>query len=89
MTWYLYPQVQWEPLMPKDDLREPQIVDARKSNSCSGFSDFESQELKSIAETYIAASGLLITLMELTGRLPQSVLDELPDDWSSQTKSTW
>ena len=68
--------------MPNDDLREPQIADARKSNSCSGFSDFEFQELKSIAETYIAASGLLMTLVELAGRVPQSAINQLPEDWS-------
>jgi EcsC protein family len=68
--------------MPKHDFREPQMDDARKSNSCSGFSDFEFQELTSIAETYIATSGLLMTLVELAGRLPQSVLNQLPADWS-------
>ena len=70
--------------MPQDDSREAQIDDARKSNSCSGFSDVEFQDLTSIAETYIAASGLLMTLVELAGRLPQSVLNQLPDDWSLQ-----
>lgn len=67
--------------MPEFDLREPQMIDARKSNSCSGFSDIEFQELKSIAETYIAASGLVMTLVDLAGRAPQAVLDKLPDDW--------
>ena len=71
-----------EPLMPNDNLREPQIADARKSNSCSGFSDFEFQELKSIAETYIAASGLLMTLVELAGHVPQSAINQLPEDSS-------
>jgi hypothetical protein len=68
--------------MPKHDPREPQMDDARKSNSCPGFSDFEFQELTSIAETYIAASGLLMTPVDLAGRLPQSVFKQLPDDWS-------
>ena len=68
--------------MPKFDLRESEMIDARKSNSCSGFSDLEFQELKSIAETYIAASGLLMTLVDMAGRAPQAVLDKLPDDWN-------
>jgi hypothetical protein len=81
MSCPLYLQVQQEHLMQKADLREPQIIDARKSNSCSGFSDLEFQELVSIAKMYIAASGLLMTLVELAGRVPQSVLNQLPEDW--------
>src|SRR5262249_41402876 len=54
------------------------LHDARKSNSCSGFSDSEFQELTSIVESYIAASGLLMTLVELAGRVPQTVLNQLP-----------
>src|SRR5947209_780130 len=68
--------------MSESGLRESQIVDVRKSNSCSGFSDFQFQELISIAESYLAASGLLMTLVDLAGRLPQSVLNQLPADWS-------
>jgi hypothetical protein len=60
---------------------DSQIGDARKSNSCSGFSDVEFQELISLAELYINASGLLMTLIELAGRVPQSVLNQLPADW--------
>ena len=53
--------------MPKDDLREPQIVDARKSNSCSGFSDFEFQELKKIVSSIEACSENIERLNEIPG----------------------
>jgi hypothetical protein len=62
--------------MPKPD----PFDDARKSNSCSGFSDFYFEELKSIVETLLSASGLLMTLVDFGGE--QAALNRLPDDWS-------
>ena len=64
--------------MPKPD----PFDDARKSNSCSGFSDSDFEELKSIAETLLSASGLLMTLVDFGGRLEQAALNQLPEDWS-------
>jgi hypothetical protein len=64
--------------MPKPD----PFDDARKSNSCSGFSDSDFEELKSIAETLLSASGLLMTLVDFAGRLEQAALNRLPDDCS-------
>ena len=58
--------------------------DARKSNSRSGISDFDFEELISIAGLYFTASGLLMTLVDFAGKLTQAALNQLPDDWSDK-----
>ena len=64
-----------------------QFEDARRSNSCSGFSDEEFEELRKTAEIYIDAFGLFIKITEkirkfatrLVHQIPESVQEEFDE----------
>lgn len=57
------------------------LNDALKCNSCSGFSDDERNELKSIAQLYLDANNAFMKLVNWAGNAAESVIDQLPDEW--------
>jgi hypothetical protein len=50
-------------------------------NACSGFSDEEIEELRSIAQINADASGLVIKLSGWIGDRAENILKKLPEDW--------